>query len=213
MLATGHSLTQTTPLPSTTTPKYVFSMSLTTPLPILAIYHSAALDYGWNMLLSSTLNLVEGLAGSYENLSPSMLFTCVVKSTISLSYVKPFDPPRCPEHMPSCRLPSCCVSQTPLSLGLQAVHLAPGCALLYSSRSAAYFKRGWIADYWAALQDAETAISLDPLLLKAYCRRILALVALGQLQAGHPTVKPTRFCRHNLILPYNHDGLNFCMNC
>lgn len=68
---------------------------------------------------------------------------------------------------------------------LQAIYLAPDCALLYSSRSAAYLKRGWIADFWAALQDAETAVSLEPLLIKAHCRRVLALVALGQLQVNY----------------------------
>ena len=69
-----------------------------------------------------------------------------------------------------------------LKSALQAIHIAPNCALLYYCRAAAYLKRGWIADIWAALQDSETAIHLDPTLIKAHCRRILALTALGQLQ-------------------------------
>lgn len=77
---------------------------------------------------------------------------------------------------------------------MQAIHLAPQCALLYSSRSAAYLKRSWIADAWAAVQDAETAITLDPLLIKAHCRRILALVALGQLQASSSLVFHDKIC-------------------
>lgn len=72
---------------------------------------------------------------------------------------------------------------------LQAIHLAPDSALLHASRGAAYLKRDWLADTWAALQDCETAIRLDPCFAKAHCRRLQALVALDQLQVHNHSKK------------------------
>lgn len=67
---------------------------------------------------------------------------------------------------------------------VQAIQKAPRCAMLFTSRAAAYLKRDWIGDSWAALQDCETAISLDPAFSKAHWRRVHALNALGQLQVA-----------------------------
>ena len=53
-------------------------------------------------------------------------------------------------------------------------------------RAAAYLKRDWMGDNFAALADCEAAILIDPTLIKAYCRRIVALISLGQLQASFP---------------------------
>ena len=66
----------------------------------------------------------------------------------------------------------------------QAIRLAPSSALLYANRAAAYLKRDWVSDSWAALQDCETAIRLDPMFVKAHCRRVHALNALGQLHVS-----------------------------
>lgn len=79
----------------------------------------------------------------------------------------------------------------------QALHYAPNSAVLYANRAAAYLKRGWISDSWAALQDCEKAVSLDPLFAKAHCRRVHALISLGQVTAFRRAVRLLpRPCAH-----------------
>jgi len=51
-------------------------------------------------------------------------------------------------------------------------------------------KRGWVADYWAALEDCEKAIQMQPSLARAHCRRVAALISLGQLQVNPPPPHP-----------------------
>lgn len=63
-----------------------------------------------------------------------------------------------------------------------AIHYAPGSALLYSNRSAALLGRGWQGDAWYALQDSEQALRMNPSSSKAVYRRIQALRALGLLE-------------------------------
>ncbi|EIE23488.1 WD40 repeat-like protein, partial [Coccomyxa subellipsoidea C-169] len=63
-----------------------------------------------------------------------------------------------------------------------AIHYAPGSALLYSNRSAALLGRGWQGDAWFALQDSEQALRINASSSKAVYRRIQALRALGLLE-------------------------------
>lgn len=74
--------------------------------------------------------------------------------------------------------------QTKCLLHLQAIHLAPTFADLYTSRAAAFLRRDWMGDAFAALADCEAAIALDPKPIKAYARRIYALITLKQLQVN-----------------------------
>lgn len=42
------------------------------------------------------------------------------------------------------------------------IRLAPNSAVLYQNRAAAYMKRAWYGDVYAALRDCQRALSLDP---------------------------------------------------
>lgn len=66
----------------------------------------------------------------------------------------------------------------------RAIHLEPGCAVLYSQRGASYLNRAYEGDAAYALADLDTAVRLDPQLGNAYYRRIRALQALGQLRCA-----------------------------
>ena len=67
---------------------------------------------------------------------------------------------------------------------MQAIHYAPNSGVLYLMRAAALLKRDWMGDSFEALADCEKAIKLDPTLVKAYCRRIMALISLAQFKVG-----------------------------
>lgn len=54
----------------------------------------------------------------------------------------------------------------------RAIHLAPGCAVLYAQRGAAYLARAFDGDAAYALADLDTAINLDPGCVNAYYRRL-----------------------------------------
>ena len=62
------------------------------------------------------------------------------------------------------------------------VACAPGSALLHANRAAALLARGWEGDAWAALQDCEAAVRLNPGSVKSHYRLMQALKALGLLQ-------------------------------
>lgn len=63
----------------------------------------------------------------------------------------------------------------------KAIELNPGVAIYFANRAFAYSK---LEQYGAAIADASTAISLDPLYAKAYYRRGSAYVCLGKYKVG-----------------------------
>eukprot|EP00798_Chlamydomonas_sp_ICE-L_P008194 gene8194-1456_t len=65
-----------------------------------------------------------------------------------------------------------------------AIYLAPVEAKYYVRRAQAFLGRGWGGDELWALQDCDTATSLDPMNGEAYMRRIHALRDLGQLKCA-----------------------------
>lgn len=52
---------------------------------------------------------------------------------------------------------------------------------MYSNRAAAYIKRKWHGDFYAALKDCVTALKLEPDHMKAHFRLAVCLYELGQL--------------------------------
>lgn len=52
----------------------------------------------------------------------------------------------------------------------ESISLSPGCACLYGNRAAAFMKRGWDGDVYAALRDCHTALKLDTDYFKAHFR-------------------------------------------
>uniref|UniRef100_A0A2L2YFC7 WD and tetratricopeptide repeats protein 1 n=1 Tax=Parasteatoda tepidariorum TaxID=114398 RepID=A0A2L2YFC7_PARTP len=57
-----------------------------------------------------------------------------------------------------------------ISLYSKAIVKYPDVACLYANRAAAYLKREWDGDYYAAIRDCYAAMRLDPEYLKAYFR-------------------------------------------
>lgn len=60
----------------------------------------------------------------------------------------------------------------------KALKLCPNWALLYGNRAAAYMKRGWNGDMYAALRDCYLTLQLDPNHLKAHFRLAKCLYEL-----------------------------------
>ncbi|XP_025190600.1 WD and tetratricopeptide repeats protein 1-like [Melanaphis sacchari] len=56
------------------------------------------------------------------------------------------------------------------------------CSVLFSNRAAAYIKRKWHGDYYAALKDCITALELEPNHMKAHFRLAVCLYELGKLK-------------------------------
>ncbi|XP_027847934.2 WD and tetratricopeptide repeats protein 1-like [Aphis gossypii] len=56
------------------------------------------------------------------------------------------------------------------------------CSVLFSNRAAAYIKRKWEGDYYAALKDCVTALKLEPNHMKAHFRLAVCLCELGMLK-------------------------------
>ncbi|EFN53955.1 hypothetical protein CHLNCDRAFT_136223 [Chlorella variabilis] len=71
----------------------------------------------------------------------------------------------------------------------EAIRLAPWAPVLYTNRALALLQRGWEGDALCALQDAETAVCLDPAFAKAHYRRLQALRAAGMLQSATTAVR------------------------
>jgi len=55
-------------------------------------------------------------------------------------------------------------------------------SILFSNRAAAYIKRKWHGDIYAALKDCVTALKLDPNHMKSHFRLAVCLYELGQLE-------------------------------
>lgn len=56
------------------------------------------------------------------------------------------------------------------------------CSVLFSNRAAAFIKRKWHGDFYAALKDCETALKMDPNHMKAHFRLAVCLFELGKLE-------------------------------
>jgi len=56
------------------------------------------------------------------------------------------------------------------------------CSVLFSNRAAAYIKRKWHGDFYAALKDCVTALKLEPNHMKAHFRLTVCLYELGKLE-------------------------------
>eukprot|EP00742_Colponemidia_sp_Colp-10_P013510 GILJ01015260.1.p1 GENE.GILJ01015260.1~~GILJ01015260.1.p1 ORF type:complete len:668 (+),score=76.71 GILJ01015260.1:63-2006(+) len=95
------------------------------------------------------------------------------------------------------------VKQYSLAVSLydEAIRYCPDNAVLYSNRSTALIRRNWFGDAQLALDDAETALQLDPNYEKAYYRKILALKQL------HRYSEALNFAQHTLTVFPNMDRL------
>lgn len=56
------------------------------------------------------------------------------------------------------------------------------CSVLFSNRAAAYIKRRWHGDFYAALKDCVTALQLEPNHMKAHFRLVVCLFELNKLK-------------------------------
>ncbi|XP_013779235.1 WD and tetratricopeptide repeats protein 1-like isoform X1 [Limulus polyphemus] len=70
--------------------------------------------------------------------------------------------------------------QYPVAIHLynEAIYLHPEASILYGNRAAAFMKRGWDGDLYAALRDCHTALKLDPEYFKAHFRLARCLYEL-----------------------------------
>ncbi|XP_066994576.2 WD and tetratricopeptide repeats protein 1 [Anabrus simplex] len=69
-----------------------------------------------------------------------------------------------------------------ISLYNKAISMCPSHAILYGNRAAAYMKRGWDGDVYAAMRDCHTALQLDPDHVKAHFRLARCLYELKWTQ-------------------------------
>ncbi|XP_021913240.1 WD and tetratricopeptide repeats protein 1 [Zootermopsis nevadensis] len=69
-----------------------------------------------------------------------------------------------------------------ISLYNKAIGYYPSAAVLYGNRAAAYMKRGWDGDIYAAMRDCHTALQLDPGHMKAHFRLARCLYELQWVQ-------------------------------
>jgi len=77
----------------------------------------------------------------------------------------------------NCYFEKACYSRA-IQLFNEALDLLPTAAILYGNRAAAYMKRSWDGDIYAALRDCYTALHLDPNHLKAHFRLARCLYEL-----------------------------------
>ncbi|XP_054722038.1 WD and tetratricopeptide repeats protein 1-like [Uloborus diversus] len=66
-----------------------------------------------------------------------------------------------------------------ISLYSKAIFVYPEGATLYANRAAAYLRRAWDGDFYAAVRDCHVAMKLDPNYLKVHFRLIQCLHKLG----------------------------------
>ncbi|XP_025099110.1 WD and tetratricopeptide repeats protein 1-like [Pomacea canaliculata] len=67
----------------------------------------------------------------------------------------------------------------------QAIARSPGTPVLLANRAAAYMKRKWDGDLYAALRDCHTALSIEPNHMKAHFRMARCLHELGWVQEAY----------------------------
>ncbi|GLG95424.1 Protein will die slowly, partial [Gryllus bimaculatus] len=65
-----------------------------------------------------------------------------------------------------------------ISMYNRAISMCPSHAILYGNRAAAYMKRSWDGDVYAAMRDCHTALLLDPDHIKAHFRLARCLLEL-----------------------------------
>ncbi|EDO29936.1 predicted protein [Nematostella vectensis] len=71
---------------------------------------------------------------------------------------------------------------TAVNMYNEALNLAPNSAVLYANRAAAFIKRSWEGDVYAALRDCHKALTLDPNHTKAHFRQARCLYELRWCQ-------------------------------
>ncbi|XP_063241067.1 WD and tetratricopeptide repeats protein 1 [Bacillus rossius redtenbacheri] len=69
-----------------------------------------------------------------------------------------------------------------ITLYNRAISLCPNAAVLFGNRAAAYMKRGWDGDVYAAMRDCHAALQLDPGHVKAHFRLARCLLELQWIQ-------------------------------
>lgn len=76
-----------------------------------------------------------------------------------------------------------------ISLYNRAISYCPTAAVLYGNRAAAYMKRGWDGDVYAAMRDCHTALQLDPDHMKAHFRLARCLYELQWVQEASDCIQ------------------------
>ncbi|XP_076243195.1 WD and tetratricopeptide repeats 1 isoform X2 [Calliopsis andreniformis] len=71
----------------------------------------------------------------------------------------------------------------------KAISYCPNAAVLYANRAAAYMKRTWDGDIYAALRDCQTTLLLDPGHVKAHFRLARCLFDLHRLTEANEVIK------------------------
>nr|CAD7200683.1 unnamed protein product [Timema douglasi] len=78
---------------------------------------------------------------------------------------------------------------TAIMLYNKAISLNGNTALLYGNRAAAYMKRAWDGDTYAAMRDCHTALHLDPAYVKAHFRLARCLLELQWVQEAEECLR------------------------
>nr|CAD7407345.1 unnamed protein product [Timema cristinae] len=78
---------------------------------------------------------------------------------------------------------------TAIMLYNKAISLNGNTALLYGNRAAAYMKRAWDGDIYAAMRDCHTALHLDPAYVKAHFRLARCLLELQWVQEAEECLR------------------------
>ncbi|XP_046426357.1 WD and tetratricopeptide repeats protein 1-like [Neodiprion fabricii] len=78
---------------------------------------------------------------------------------------------------------------TAINLYNKAIAWCPHGAVLYANRAASFMKRAWDGDIYAALQDCQTTILLDPRHVKAHFRLARCLYELNRAPEAHKVIK------------------------
>lgn len=79
-----------------------------------------------------------------------------------------------------------------ISLYSSAIVMCPSAACLYGNRAAAYIKRGWDGDIYAAIRDCCTSIDLDPDYLKVHFRLAQCLRKMGWAKEAYDCLQALR---------------------
>ncbi|KAF0288714.1 WD and tetratricopeptide repeats protein 1 [Amphibalanus amphitrite] len=89
-----------------------------------------------------------------------------------------------------------------IELNSRAIRLRPSVATFYSNRAAAYLKRAWDGDVYAAARDCQRTLQLQPGHVKAAFRLCRCLLELGHLRSA--TEALAAFRRHHTHQANSH---------